>query len=139
MCGRRHCLVLVAIFVSCSPGCGPVTAEVSGKVTFQGRPITSGSVILYCPDKRIVRGVIGPDGSYSISNVPVGEAAVAVRLPQPPAPKGGPSVRLPDDESVPQVPPGFAAIPTRYGVPEESGLAVRVSGGRVIYDIELTP
>lgn len=137
----RHLIPALAVILSCLPGCGPATGEVTGKVTFRGKPVTSGSIILYCPDKRIARGVIGPDGSYSVSDVPVGEAAVAVRSPlPPPAPGSEQDVPPPNGGRVPRVPsPGSESIPVRYGVPEESGLTVRVGRGRVVYNIELNP
>ena len=51
-------------FLACAllSGCGPAQSEVSGTVTFQRGPVTSGSVILYCQDKQILTGAIGADG-----------------------------------------------------------------------------
>jgi len=127
----RACRLLVlAVLLVCPSGCGTGSGEVTGKVTFRGKPVTSGSVILYCPGNRIVRGVIGPDGSYSIPHVPAGEAAVAVRSP-PVLPDGG----YVNGETAPR----GEAIPINYGVPDESGLTIRVGRGRVVYDIELNP
>ncbi|WP_439628548.1 hypothetical protein [Gemmata sp.] len=133
-----RCLRLVAAAVLAAPlaGCGPGAGEVAGRVTFRGRPVTGGSVVLFCPGKRIARGVLGPDGAYAIPNVPAGDAAVALRF-SPPADAvqmGGRPLR--PDELPPGPPLG---IPPRYTVPEESGLAVRVTRGRVVYDIELSP
>jgi hypothetical protein len=109
-----------------------VTGEVKGRVTARGKPVSSGSVILFCPGKRILRGVIGEDGRYSISGVPVGEAVVTVRAPPPASglPAGA-------DNSV--TPGAAAEIPARYAVPEESGLTVQVNKGRVVFDIDLAP
>lgn len=135
---RTRCLPIFAAAVCAATlaGCSPGTGDVSGRVTFRGRPVTAGSVLLFCPGKRIARGVLGPDGTYSIPHVPVGDAAVALRFaPAPDAQLTG-SRPLRADELPPGPPPG---IPPRYTVPEESGLAVHVTRGRVVYDIELNP
>src|SRR5438128_1084062 len=71
-----------------APGCGSKTATVEGLVTIQGKPVADGSVVFYCADKQIVRGLIGSDGRYSIPNVPCGQAIVTV-------------------QSLPRVPPGL--------------------------------
>ncbi|MBM3983864.1 MAG: carboxypeptidase regulatory-like domain-containing protein [Planctomycetes bacterium] len=136
----------VAVFAALAGGCGgPETATVSGRVTFRGKPVTSGSVIVYCSDKQIVRGNIGSDGTYTIPNVPRGALAVTVqsharvpagmRLQQnlPPA-TGGP---IPPTVSADD--PACVALPPRYAVPEESGLSVQVERGLVTFDIDLKP
>ncbi|HEY1188293.1 MAG TPA: carboxypeptidase-like regulatory domain-containing protein [Gemmata sp.] len=128
-------------------GCQSRTATVSGTVTYRGQPVTGGSVVFYCSDKQIVRGLIGPDGRYSIPNVPIGSASVVVavqshakvpegfRLSQqlPPS-AGGPVPPAP-------TPPGArpVALPPRYALPEESGLAVTIGDAHVTYDIDLKP
>jgi hypothetical protein len=130
----------------CAGGCDARTATVAGRVTLRGQPLPSGSVSVYCADGQIARGNVGPDGRYSIPNVPPGAAAVTVqshaRIPPglrveqklPPAIDGpvlpGAAGAGPD-----RVPP----IPPRYAVPEESGLRVVVAGGPVTFDIDLTP
>jgi hypothetical protein len=103
----------------------------------RGKPVSSGSVILFCPGKRILRGVIGKDGYYSIPGVPLGDAVVTVR--SPPLQSGLPdgAELTPPVDSAPL--PSAAEIPARYAVPEECGLTVRVGRGRVVYDIDLAP
>jgi len=126
-------------------GCGSSTSTVVGKVTYQGQPVSGGSVILYCPDKQIVRGIIGTDGTYSIPNVPGGIAVVTVQSPSR-APAGlRMQQSLPPSSGGP-TPPTVAAhdtarvlIPQRYGLPEESGLSVVVDREQVTYDIDLKP
>lgn len=126
-------------------GCGTKTATVAGQVTFHGKPVTGGSVVFYCPDKQIVRGLIGADGRYSIPNVPPGSAVVTVqshaKLPEgfslkqrlPPS-NGGPVAPVADASDTHKV-----TLPARYALPEESGLAVFVDSAHVTYDIDLKP
>ncbi|MBN9524308.1 carboxypeptidase regulatory-like domain-containing protein [bacterium] len=124
-------------------GCGARSAEVTGRVTCAGQAVTGGSVILYCPDGQIVRGLVGPDGRYTIPNVPHGTAAVTVqahtRVPDgmklkqilPPAVNG--PTPLPADRGTGRI----VAVPPRYTMPEESGLSVVVDRPLVGYDIAL--
>jgi hypothetical protein len=69
------CISIASLF---AVGCGSETATVSGTVTSQGKPVKNGSVILYCADKQIVRGLI-VDGKYTIPNVPCGSVIATVQ------------------------------------------------------------
>jgi hypothetical protein len=146
---RRHRLivmgVLAALVCSCAGGCASRTATVTGRVTYRGKPVTNGCVLVYCSDKQIARGNIGADGTYSIPNVPVGSSAVTVqsharvpaglRLPQnlPPS-SGGPIAPIVEHTDTQRI-----SIPQRYALPEESGLSVVVEDGPVTFDIDLKP
>src|SRR5437016_3362903 len=57
------------ILIGIATGCGGNTAIVSGKVTYQGRPVTSGSVIVLNQDGTAESWVILPDGTYSVPGV----------------------------------------------------------------------
>jgi hypothetical protein len=145
--GRRLIapLVLAALVCPLVGGCGARTATVSGRVTYQGKSVTNGSVLVYCSDKQIVRGNIDADGTYSIPNVPPGVSVVTVqsharipaglRLHQDPPPSSG----GPIPPAVEQADTQWVSIPQRYGFPEESGLRVVVEGGPVTFDIDLKP
>ena len=144
---RRLALKTVTLMILAggSTGCGKQLCELTGRVTFQGQPVTSGSVVLYC-DGQIVRGLISPDGTYAITNVPRGRVRVTVTPP----------VRVPDGfrkkYALPPVVNGpimpeigrpvkdarARAVPARYSVPEESGLTVTVHRGVTEFDINLT-
>ena len=143
---RRSAATVFAGFALAAAGCGGGTATVAGTVTFRGQPVPGGSVVLYCADKQIVRGLIGPDGAYSIPNVPLGAATVTVqtharvpdglRLKQnlPPA-QDGPV----PPEAAPRPADKAMAIPPRYALPEESGLSVVVGREPMTFDIPLRP
>lgn len=134
---------LIALSGLLSSGCGSSTATVVGKVTYQGKPVSGGSVIVYCSDKQIARGIIAVDGTYSIPNVPYGSSVVTVQAPAQ-APAGlrmqqtlPPSSGGPVPPTVPVNDPARIPIPLRYGVPEESGLSVAIDRASVTYDIDL--
>jgi hypothetical protein len=139
-------LRVVPLLALVAAGCRSGSGSLSGTVTYQSKPLTGGSVIVYCSDRQIVHGVIGPDGRYAIPDVPRGPAVVTVQThprtpfgtrfqPNLPAPVNGPIM---PGESGPGV-PAAAAIPPKYALPEESGLSVTVGPGPQTYDIDLLP
>ena len=72
-------VVIVGLSVHAASG----SATVTGHVTFLGRPVIWGSVILVGADGRSVVGRIQSDGSYTIANAPTGEVAVSITSPDP--------------------------------------------------------
>jgi hypothetical protein len=127
-----------------SAGCGGGTTAMSGRVAFKGAPVPGGSVILYCADKQIVYGVTDADGRYTIPSVPRGPAVVTVQtLPHKPYMIKH-RLNLPPTKDGPAPPPAASpervvALPPRYALPEESGLAVVVDGRNLTHDIDLRP
>jgi hypothetical protein len=142
---RTSLACLLAAFGSLfAAGCGADTTTLSGTVTFNGRPVTGGSVSLYCADKQIVRGIIDADGRYSIPNVPFGTAVITVQS-HTFVPAGMQlQQKLPESVNSP-APPALAGetakkatpIPPRYSHPEESGLTVDVRSHPATHDIQL--
>jgi hypothetical protein len=119
-----------------TPGCRPGTADVAGRVTYQGKPVVSGSVTLHAADGSVHQIGLNPDGTYRLDRVPVGTARVAVSSPDPTPSaraKGDPDSRVPTRA---QPPPGaWFPLPAKYADPAQSGLTVQVGGGPG--DIEL--
>jgi hypothetical protein len=127
-------------------GCQPQLATVQGHITYCDRPLAGGSIIFYCANGQIVRGLIGPEGYYQVTNVPYGLARVAIhafqaqprglRLPQklPPTSNGpiAPGAGAPSN-------PHVSDLPARYAHPEESGLYLVVDQPQTLYDVDLRP
>jgi hypothetical protein len=134
-------------------GCGSSTGTVSGKVTYNGKPLKGGSVTFFVsgakPDR--VSAEIDRDGKYTAYNVPAGKAIVTVdtdrlnpknikgkRYSPPPgvaAPKGfneGKGGVSPEEAAE-----RFVEIPSKYSKEDESGLTCEVKGGAQPHDIDL--
>lgn len=137
-CVRRVIgLVAVACAALALAGCGGKPADggdsVSGKVTLNGQPV-AGRVAFVGADKKETITVTGPDGRYSIANLPKGELQVFVRsaaLPKPVTPRGV------------QPPPGLPAAvgvapPARYAQAKHAQ-KLTVTGGAQTFDIDLKP
>src|SRR5262245_25668289 len=66
-----------ALLALVAAGCGG-RGDVSGRVTYQGKPLVWGTVQFEGSDNLIKQGNIKPDGTYAVAGVAVGEAKVAV-------------------------------------------------------------
>jgi hypothetical protein len=142
-----QCAALFAAF-SLLPGCGGATGTLSGKVTLDGQPVTTGTVLFTNGNSAQNAMVsIQSDGTYKAEGVAVGDMKVGVTAPPPNAssmPKGakGPPPGIPADHpqaklySQGSTTPGFD-IPKEYSNPETSNLTVKVEGGQQTYDIAL--
>ena len=130
---------LLALLV-CVPltGCGAGTAEVTGTVRYNGKPLPSGTVQFLGSDGVPHSAPIQADGTYTV-RVPVGPTKVIVscvdetRLNQFTARSADRNGR-----ATPAPPAGgFSLIPQRYADWDASGLAVRVERGRTVQDFAL--
>jgi hypothetical protein len=126
-------------------GCGG-TGDLSGKVTYNGKPVVYGTVVVMGSDGITKSGTIQPDGSYTVSGIRTGTAKIAVSSPQPPGsvpPKKGGRDREDDDKppvndppAPPEVIKNWVPIPNKYGDPAKSEITVEVKSGQK-FDIEL--
>lgn len=131
LCGLTCCVFgLVVVFISgCGPS-GPPIAEVSGKVTYQGEPVTVGEVIFISDAGYGSSGSLRQDGSFSLvtqhgAGVPLGEYQVAITPPDPDD--------LPEhmDEMT------FDNIPEKYHHFGSSGLTAVVEPGQNFFEFEM--
>src|SRR5438132_13142015 len=99
-CGVRFALTPLFVVICLGPaGCTgrDRPASVSGKVTYNGKPVTSGIVVLVGKDgKTSDLGYVKDDGSYSIAKAPSGPVKVSFDNPAPPpVPKAQPGAKNP--------------------------------------------
>jgi len=66
-------VIVMAFFFS-----GKKSATVTGRITYQGKPVIWGSVVLVGPDGRCASGRIEPDGTYRVENASLGAVSVGV-------------------------------------------------------------
>jgi hypothetical protein len=111
--------------------CGTKGGTVSGVVTYQGKPVTTGTVLFLGADKVPVRAPILNDGSYQVTNVPVGEAKIAVMVPPPSPPPRK------DDPNPPRPSQPTTAIRPNYMNAETSGLSYTVTTGSQTHNIDM--
>jgi hypothetical protein len=83
---------ILALGLFCSSGCGPGLKDrgtVRGKVTIGGKPLNMGTVQFLASNDRSGTASIKEDGTYEMTDAPVGECTITVTTPQ-----GGPGSRM---------------------------------------------
>src|SRR5437763_12292637 len=100
---RVFAVCLAALALGGTVGCGGGKGTVSGKVSYNGQPVTDGRVSFLGPDGIPVEARIEPNGEYRAVDVPLGEAKVLVTSPpagglapkkkEPRPPRGQPPAR----------------------------------------------
>jgi hypothetical protein len=141
----------------CSKGSGKAT--VSGSIKYKGEPLPSGRVAFYGANNALATGII-EDGNYTVNDVPVGEARIAVFVTDPQEkakPSAGPGVPAGAADAMGKGPPGAAEhappmsggaksggssksavpIPAKYNSPDTSGLTYTVTKGKQNHPIDL--
>lgn len=124
---------LIALVAHQSSGCGgngnrPKTAQVSGKVMYDGKPVETGS-LLFVPNGggAPAQGNIESDGSYRLGTFTETDGATLgefkVMITAWTQPKGGPG--LPEDAIRGDAGP-ISLIPEIYGDLDKSGLTATV-------------
>jgi hypothetical protein len=106
------------VLVLAAAGCGSSPATVSGKVTLQGKAVTSGVVVFVGDNNQVAIGKLDGEGLYVAPRVPMGNLKVAVQTF-----RRGEEVK--------------AVVPEKYADPEKSGLSCAIQQGRQEYNIDL--
>jgi hypothetical protein len=123
-------------------GCGGA-ATVSGKVTYQGRSVTFGSVVFLSADQTARSGMIMPDGSYTVEAVPAGEVKIGVISPDPATSRAighmdATARHFIKGRSTQKITrAGWFALPKNFERPENSGISTTVPRGQYTFDIDL--
>ena len=115
----------LALAALAGAGCGPGKGDVSGKVTYKGKPLVYGSVQFVGRDGQPKLAEIAKDGTYRAPGVTAGENQIAVNSGNP-----AQSVML-DKSGRPKEPPPvdpklWFPIPDKYGDTRKSGLTFTV-------------
>ncbi len=142
---RAFCVLL---FASLMIGCSPKVGEISGEVTYKGKPIPGGFVT-FRPANEAENAVtysLERDGKFKVE-LPVGEVRVCIdnrEFEPTPAtlPPTLPGVNLPPEVVKSLGEPAktsdrWVKIPVKYYELEKSDIKFSVTGGPQTYNIEL--
>jgi len=140
---RRYGGVLLVLLLFCSlaAGCAKPKGSISGKVTYQGKPLTTGFVT-FTPEKGpAVTSPIDGEGNYRVEKVPVGAAKISVTAVSGTNTESLRKVSNPKDpkEMMKALKPESTGlkIPLTYNDPDQSGLTYTVQQGPQEHDIQL--
>jgi hypothetical protein len=86
------------------------TATVTGKISFNGKPLPGGKVFFHPPVGKPIEVKVNADGTYSVKNVPVGQLKISIKA---------------------------KPLPKKYASPDTSGLVYQPQKGENQFDIEL--
>ena len=126
------CLITLAIAIAsgCSGKKVWPKAPVTGRVTFQGRPLNHGRIVFVHEQGHGGASDIGPDGRYSLDGI-IGNNRVAIECNDPNAKTtepGRPTMAVP-----------LSLIPLRYKNHMQSGFSAEVREGENTADFDLKP
>jgi hypothetical protein len=108
----------------------PSKARLVGKITYQGKPFPGIILVQSEDNSRTAQAAFAPDGSYVVTDVPIGK--VKLGLLPPPRPRRRP---VPEGQDSEIKQPNM--IPPQYNDPSKSGLTVEIHGGRTEYSVDL--
>jgi len=118
-------LAIGVVVSGCSKKSGMDTAPVSGKVTYRGKAVPTGTV-MFVPDAGpAATGEIGADGSYKLTTYATGDGAVIGTHKVTVTALQGMGDALPEQRNA--TPPPL--VPAKYLNGETSGLVAEVKPG----------
>lgn len=137
---RVAAILLLSLFVV--TGCGSQKATVIGSVSYQGKPVTSGEVVLIDDAGRATMpAYVRPDGSFAIREASVGRKRVLFRNPKPsplPEPDSPPSGEQdPELKLMAEALATYTPTPDRYWDPGSSEIVFDLAPGENTCNIEL--
>ena len=136
----------ILLFVLVIAGCGKSrpTGIVTGKVTYQNATVTDGTVTFHGADGKSTIARIESNGTYKATKVPLGEVKVTVttmgstaeleKTAQSMAKFG--NKRFGKGKEF-QTNVNIVSVPTKYSIPDTSGLSLTVKQGMQSFNIDL--
>jgi hypothetical protein len=113
-------------------------ATLTGKVTYQGKPVSVGAIYFHGPAGEVAMGNLTDTGTFVATDIPVGEVRVSLRVQDPGvysqqlqgAGGRGAKTRPKDEDKV-------TSVPAKYSDPATSGLAYTITPGLTALDVTI--
>ena len=141
---RAAARVVVAVALIAAPGCaGRGVGTVSGRVTFQGKTVASGGVVMAPDEGPPIAAAINEDGTYVCRNVPTGPVKIGVVSPNDALEAKERQAQKPGLARAGDLgnfnPAEWFPIPSKYANYMNSPLKFELKKGENTFDIELEP
>lgn len=139
---KRSTVAVLALLTISLAGCSDAGSVLHGTVSYRGRPVLSGAIIVLNEDGRAHSGVIQPDGAYRVEHVGRGNVRIGVLSPDPAKARSIVKSDADDGKNKSRAKSaqgkergGWFPLPRDTGDPQKSGIACPVDSGNVRYDI----
>jgi hypothetical protein len=134
----RRSLLLLALPLVLAPGAGcagkaRATTTVTGQVTYRGAPVTVGAIYFHGQDNQVAMGTIGADGTFTATDVPVGEVRVSLQVRDPVA--YGQQLGKPGKTGAD--PGRVTSVPAKFADPKTSGVKYVIESGMTNLEVKL--
>lgn len=157
MTTTRRLILASPLLLVLGLGCGPTnqnTSVISGKITYNGNPVTAGTITFQPEQGPSFTRPISADGTYTNTDMPTGEFKVTIETESANPDRKTPTYGQGNQTSSPApggAPPGgtvtqgpaagggkYVKIPAKYADAKTSGLTVNVAAGKQTKDFPLT-
>jgi hypothetical protein len=141
MSGRALILAVgPALLLAPLCGCGPTTASVRGRVTYQDKPVALGTLTFVREDGWTSKPIaLDDDGRFAAKSVPVGKVTAVLSTPPPLffAPEVTEASKRTDPMARDEYAKKHISIPAHYANPKTSGLIYDLQPGENVLEIAL--
>jgi hypothetical protein len=126
--------LLVALTVSAGCGKSRQTVSFSGTITYKGDRIVVGAIYFHSADNQVAMGIINEDGTFTATDVPVGEVRVSLRIKDP----GHYDAQLRDSAAAlkPRA-KGVTSVPANFEDPDSSGLKYTITAETKTLEVKI--
>jgi hypothetical protein len=136
--------VMMIVTLIAATGCaGRGVGTVSGRVTFKGKPVASGGVVMVADEGPPISATINEDGTYVCRNVPAGTVKIGVVSPNDVMEARERKAQKPGIAEAGDLgkfdPAKWFPIPSKYANYMNSPLTFEVKKGENTFDIDLEP
>jgi hypothetical protein len=126
-------LILLVVAAGCS---SKKKTTIRGKVTYKGEPVSVGAIYFHGESDQVGMGNISKDGSFTATDVPVGEVRVSLQVRDP----GAYAQQMAGSGADPKpgaAPAGVTSLPAKYSDPKTSGVTFRIDATTKEIEVKL--
>jgi hypothetical protein len=116
-------MLVLAMLAGCSEP-GPPRVSVSGKVTYKGAPVPTGTVTFVSDEQNVVESAVITAGEYTVIRAPVGPVKIGV---QTPVVADGKQTKQKVEGKSPAATGKVVSVPSAFRMPATSGLTYTVT------------
>lgn len=138
---RRWFVILVMVALAIGTSCAQKrkATTISGKITFNGQPVSVGAIYFHGEDDQVAMATINKDGSFTATDVPLGNIRVSLQVRDPGtyAKQLKESGENPMTKDPAQATLGVTNIPSKYADAKTSGLVYPITSSTTTLEVKI--